>query len=534
MKVCRNCLHWESKGLCKLTGCGVGGLWTCENWKPNLHVIRSLKPIFVLNSVPVDLEKIMSAITHFSNHAFLVIGDLMLDEYLWGDVERISPEAPVQIVNIKSQNHTLGGAGNVVNNLASLGVKVYVASVIGNDTIGTALKNELEKIKVNTDGLFFAADRPTTKKTRVIALNQQMMRLDYETRKEISEDLENKIITYIEDNLPLFDAILVSDYAKGVLTTRILGKIITICKHSNKLILVDPKGKEFTKYKGATAITPNKKEALIASGLENLEEAGKKFLSELDLEAVFITRGKGGISLFTKDNSPINVSARVKEIYDISGAGDTVLATLGLAITSGLTYFEATMLANIAAGIVIGKVGTATVSQEELLDVLVGDMPLLPSKVLEIKRLKQVVNYLKAQGKRIVFTNGCFDLLHTGHIHLLKESKKLGDILIVALDTDESVRILKGNSRPIIGQAERAQILSALDCVDYVTIFSTDELKHLIKGLKPDILTKGADYKKEEVVGKDIVEGYGGEVILIPTLQGISSSRLISKIINNG
>ena len=517
-----------------MTGKGAGSLWTCSNWKPSVQLIRGLKPTFVFNSVPIDLDRIVTAITHFSDRDLLVVGDIMLDEYLWGEVERISPEAPVQVVDIQRQSYTLGGSGNVVNNLVALGAKVHVSGVIGNDSIGDVLKNELQRMEVGTDGIFFDPNRRTTKKTRIIAANQQVVRLDYETRARITDGLENKIITYVKDNLPIFDAILISDYAKGVLTRRLLAEIIIACKDQDKPILVDPKGSDFSKYRGATAITPNKKEAAMASGLVtgSVEEAGDKFLSELNLEAVLITKGKEGMSLFIKGESPFHIPARVKEVYDVSGAGDTVLASFGLALSSGLTHLEAAILANVAAGIVVGKVGTATASQEELLGALVGDIPFAFSKIRERHELKQVVNYLKAQGKTIVFTNGCFDLLHTGHIHLLKESKKLGDILIVALDTDESVRRLKGNNRPIISQNERAQILSSLDCVDYVTIFSTDELKDLIGDLKPDILTKGSDYQKEEVVGKEIVERHGGKMALIPITEDTSSSKIISNILN--
>ncbi|MDL1972342.1 MAG: D-glycero-beta-D-manno-heptose-7-phosphate kinase [Deltaproteobacteria bacterium] len=481
--------------------------------------------------MPIDLEKIITAIHHFSDLRLLVVGDVMLDEYLWGNVERISPEAPVQVVDIRRQNFTLGGAANVVNNLISLGSNVYVAAVIGNDDAGEIIKDEFKRLNVNIDGLFTDTSRPTTKKTRVMAINQQMIRLDYEKREEISRDLEDKINAYIKDNLSIFDAILVSDYAKGVVTRGILTEVI---KKKDGLILIDPKGRDFSKYRGATAITPNIKEAILASGFEDIEKAARKFLDELDLKVVFITRGKRGISLFERGRPPVHVPARAREVYDVSGAGDTVLATLGLSIASGLTYFEAALLANIAAGIVVGKVGTATVTQEELLDALVSDTPFSASKIKEINQLKQIVNYLKAQGKKIVFTNGCFDLLHVGHIHLLKESKRLGDILIVAIDDDESVRRLKGEARPVINQFERAQILSALDCIDYVTIFSTDQLKDLIEEIRPDILTKGSDYKKEDVVGREIVEGYGGRVALIPVAEGISSSKIINNIVNNG
>jgi len=481
------------------------------------------------------LENTRSIIPSFSNYTLLVVGDLMVDEYLWGKVDRISPEAPVQVVDIEKQTYVLGGAGNVVNNLVSLGTKIYVTGVIGQDINGELLQNELKRLGVSTEGIFFDAARRTTKKTRVMADGQQVLRIDWETKRDVLEGLGDRIITYIRDNISLFDAVLISDYAKGVLTGKVLNGVINACHNSKKPVLVGPKGNEFKKYKGATIITANKKEAALASGvtMENedaLIRIGQRFLQELELEAALITRGKEGVTLFVKGELPVHIPAQVREVYDVSGAGDTVLAVLGLGIASGLSLPEASYLANLAAGIVVSKIGTATTSRDELMDALAQRIVFTTNKVKNLQELKQIVGYLKARGKRIIFTNGCFDLLHVGHIKLLKESKALGDILIVALDSDDSVKKLKGNGRPIISQYERAQILAALDCVDYITIFSTDSLCDLLRELSPGVLTKGSNYKREEVIGRGIVEGSGGEVVLIPVTEGVSTSDIIGNI----
>ncbi|HIC91844.1 MAG TPA: D-glycero-beta-D-manno-heptose-7-phosphate kinase [Syntrophaceae bacterium] len=484
------------------------------------------------------LENATSVIPSFSNYTLLVVGDLMIDEYLWGRVDRISPEAPVQVVDIENQTYVLGGAGNVVNNLVSLGAKVYVTGVIGQDINGELLHHELKRLGVTTEGLFFDAARRTTKKTRVMAHGQQVLRIDWETRKEVLEGLGDRIINYVRDNVSLFDVVLISDYAKGVLTGKVLKGVIHACHNGKKPVLAGPKGNEFKNYKGATIITANKKEAALASGIpiENedaLIHIGQGFVHELELEAALITRGKEGMTLFMKGKPPVHIKAQVREVYDVSGAGDTVLAVLGLGIASGLSFTHASYLANLAAGIVVSKIGTATTSRDELMDALVQRIAFTTNKVKNLQELKQIVGYLKAQGKRVVFTNGCFDLLHVGHIKLLKESKALGDILIVALDSDDSVRRLKGNGRPIINQYERAKVLAALDCVDYITIFSTDSLCDLLRELSPGVLTKGSNYKKEEVIGREIVEGYGGEVVLIPVAEGISTSEIIGNIVKN-
>ena len=480
----------------------------------------------------VDAYKLYNSILKFPNLSILVIGDLILDEYLYGEIERISPEAPVQVVDIKEKSDTLGGAANVANNIISLGAKVFLTGVIGDDKTGSLFIKRLKEKGISTDGIFIDHKRPTTKKTRVIANNQHVIRLDQESRDKIHPEIEKKIIEFALSNINKIDAIVISDYAKGVITENIIPSILK--SSCQKPIIVDPKGKDFTKYRGATAITPNRKEAIQASGQKDVIKAGRKFLEELQLKAVVVTLGKDGIFFIENSGNHAHIPAFAKEVYDVSGAGDTVISCISLSMASGLSCYESAYLANMAGGIAVGKLGTAPVLKDELINALFLEGSGKTRKILTTSELVQKAIQLKKQGRKIVFTNGCFDLIHPGHIHLLKESKRLGDILIVALDDDDSVKRIKGAGRPILSQFERAQIISSLDCVDFVVIFSTDELTALLKSIKPDVLTKGEDYTLKEVVGKEIVERYGGKVILIPFSQRSSSSELINKIKNIG
>ncbi len=479
----------------------------------------------------IDTKRLYKAIHKFSELSVLVIGDLILDEYIYGDVDRISPEAPVQVVDVRHKVNVLGGAANVAHNIIDLGAKAYLAGIIGDDDNGELLEKGLREKGIDIEGVLRDCSRPTTKKTRIIAGGQHIIRLDQESRRPISPELGEKIIQYVRRNKPRFNSVIVSDYAKGVITDSLMRELINELKGIP--ILIDPKGVDFTKYKKATAITPNKKEALTASGMNDVGKAASRLLKELDLQVIFITLGKEGIFLLQKGEDPTHIPAIAKEVYDVSGAGDTVISSLCLSIASGLTYHESAFLANVAAGIVIGKLGTATVSRAELLSTLFFERPLILHKIVDIPQLIQTVGHLKSQGKKIVFTNGCFDIIHPGHIHLLKESRKLGDILVVAIDDDESVRGLKGAERPVLNQFQRAQIISSLDCVDYVVVFSTDELEELLSQLRPDVMTKGEDYSSKEIVGRKVVEQYGGRIVLISFLGDSSSSQIINRIIQN-
>ncbi len=479
-------------------------------------------------------------LSRFDKCRILVIGDLMIDEYLWGDAERISPEAPVQVVSVVRDSSTLGGAGNVVNNLVALGAKVSVAGVIGaGEPADRGLLLKLFKDQnVDTTGLIQDPNRPTTKKTRILAGHQHVLRIDRETRREISDDHADRLVLFVKERLDDFNVVLLSDYGKGLLTESLLRQVIDVAKQNRKTIIVDPKGLNFKKYEGATAITPNKREASLAAGIEIVDDvsliaAGRKLLQDIPVQKVLMTCGKEGMVLFEHGKKPFWITAEARQVFDVSGAGDTVLAVLGLGLASSppeADFRQAAALANVAAGIVVGKVGTATVSLEELQRALEPPVGGLAAKQKTLSDMIPIAERLRAEGKTIVMTNGCFDLLHVGHIKLLSASKKMGDVLIVAIDDDESVKVLKGEDRPIIGAQERLRIISALDSVDYVTLFSTKELEHIIEAVRPDILTKGSNYTTETVLGREIVERSGGRVVLIPITEAVSSTRIINQI----
>ena len=478
----------------------------------------------------IDLNK-------FNQCRVLVVGDLMLDEYLWGDVERISPEAPVQIVTVIREDHTLGGSGNVVNNLTALGAQVWPAGVIGTGEDGRMVLEKFKQMEIDTRCIIQDADRPTTRKTRIIAANQHVLRIDREIRREISEHSYAALRDAIDSILEQVDIILISDYGKGVVTRELLGRLASSAAHLKKPLLVDPKGTDFTKYNGATLITPNKKEAELASKIaidddHSLFAAGHQILAEVAIEKLLITCGKQGMVLFERGAAPHIIEAKTRQVYDVSGAGDTVLSVLGLALAAGAPYKEAVSLANMAAGLVVSKVGTATVTQPELAAALYTGKEGVSAKVKTIDELEVLSRDLKNKGRRIVFTNGCFDLLHAGHIHFFTASKSFGDVLIVALDDDESVRRVKGADRPLISADQRVRIIGALDVVDYVVVFDTDQLAELVQTIEPDVLTKGSNYRVEEIVGAGIVESRGGKVEIIAVSNGISASRIIDNIKN--
>jgi len=474
-------------------------------------------------------------ISKFNQTHLLVIGDLMIDEYVWGDVDRISPEAPVQVVSVKNQDYALGGSGNVAHNLITLGASVSVLGVTGPDRDGQRLLDKLDALGAGTLGVVQEPGRHTTKKTRIIAEHQQVLRIDRETKKEISPQTFNSIIKTAARIIPDVDVILISDYGKGLISRGMIKSLVHLAKKHNKPTIADPKGLDFTKYAGVNLLTPNKKEAALAGGMEitdakSLAQAGQILLDNSGIEKLLITCGKDGMVLFEKDRKPFKMGTKAREVYDVSGAGDTVLAVLGLGIAGGLPIKEAVSLANAAAGIVVGKVGTAAVSQNELLQALKPTVAETVAKSQTLRALAELCRKLQKKRKRIVLTNGCFDLLHVGHIKLFAASKKLGDVLIVAIDDDDSVRRLKGSARPVISATERVRILSALDSVDYLVVFAADELNQVIESIRPDILTKGSNYDSEEVAGRELVESYGGRVELIPITEEISSTQIINTI----
>ncbi len=468
----------------------------------------------------------------------LVVGDLILDEYIWGSVNRVSPEAPVPILESKSENMALGGAANVANNLVALGCEVYLVGAIGQDEKGDRLLKLIQDRGIKTEGIYRFVHRPTTSKIRVIAHNQQILRIDKEDNRPITAETEKKFISFINKTLPEMDGAICSDYLKGVLTPKILNAVMHRAKNSKKLVIIDPKQTDFSAYQGATIITPNLKEVEAASPIKinndaDLERSAEYLIGLAKCEALLITRGKDGMTLFQSKKDPVNIETVAKEVYDVTGAGDTVISVFGAAIFSNFEYDEAARLANMAASIVVGKVGTAAVSLKELNEFLEEEMLRTSKTILERDDLKKLASQAKSTGKTIVFTNGCFDLIHGGHIEFLQKAKSLGDILVVGLNSDSSVRGLKGEERPIKRQEERGNILSALKYVDYISIFDEDTPEELIREVRPDILVKGDDYSIDEVVGREIVEGYGARVQLIPIVKGLSTTNIVKKILEN-
>lgn len=486
----------------------------------------------------MERPKVEQFLAGLKNLRVLVVGDLMLDEYVWGIVERISPEAPVQVVEVHKEDLRLGGAGNVINNLVALGVGVSVASVLGDDDDGCLLQQKLIQLGVDTTGLVRETGRTTSRKTRVMANNQQIVRIDRETRAEITSEQVERLACRVNETLPICQAILVSDYLKGVLPASLLQAIIAAGRAAGVPVVIDPKGSDYNKYHGASVLTPNRKEAQVASGIAIVDEvslhrAGRALCDTLELETLVLTRSEEGISLFFRDGGDEHMPTQARAVYDVSGAGDTVLALIGVGLAAGLSMPEAAWLANLAAGIVVGKIGTSTVSPDEILDVTGRQHKDTDLKIHDRLGLARLLDERRSQGDRIVFTNGCFDLLHVGHVKYLQAARKLGDLLVLGLNSDASIRRLKGPNRPLIGQEERAHILAALNCIDYVVVFDEDTPLQLISSLRPDILVKGGDYTPDGVVGREVVESYGGRVELIRFVDGKSTTNIINKILES-
>lgn len=459
-----------------------------------------------------------------------VIGDIMIDHYLWGKCERISPEAPVQVVEVTREEERLGGACNVMQNLVALGAKVHGCGIVGYDKNGQAVIQMLEVMGVSTGGCIYEENRPTIKKSRIIAGNQQVVRVDREQKHPILQESALQIATYVKSHLSEFDAILLSDYAKGVLEPDLCQQIIQMAKKANIPILVDPKGKNYEKYQGASLITPNRKEAEQASGIEcqsdtQIEEVARWMKQSFDLFAAVITLSEDGMAILDESFEKIPTVAR--EVYDVTGAGDTVLAAFGYSLANHWGLRKAARFANSAAAVVVGKVGSATVTLEEI-DIYERNLHQNPStlKIKSQDEIREVSEELHRIGKKVVFTNGCFDLLHVGHIDYLEKAKALGDVLILGLNSDSSVQKLKGPSRPIHPESDRSRILAALECVDYIVLFEEETPIKLIEKVQPDILVKGGDYEGQKIIGSDIAK----EVKLLSFIEGRSTTSIIEKI----
>jgi len=484
-----------------------------------------------------DLAAVIDCLEHgFYARKILVVGDLMLDRHVWGGVSRISPEAPVPIVKVSRESETAGGAGNVALNAADLGLEVAVCGFVGDDPAGERLCAIMEQAGVRVRGIVRAGARTTTK-TRIIGGHQQMLRLDEEDTAEAErQDYERLLEAVRREVAEGVSAVVLSDYAKGALSENVCRALVALCRERAIPVFVDPKGVDYARYSGATAITPNRAELAAVGRVESpdldaLIAAGEAVRRDLGAEFVLVTLGENGLALI-RPGSAEHIPAVARDVFDVTGAGDTVIAALAAGVAAGLRLEDAVRLANMAAGVVVGKAGTATVKRTELLDAIaLGQARLLSDKICTLDMLLGRVARWRSQGEVIGFTNGCFDVLHAGHVTYLQKARAEADKLIVGLNSDKSVRRLKGPGRPIVPQEQRAIVLAALSSVDAVVVFDQDTPIELINAIKPEVLVKGSDYTEDRVVGAREVKSWGGRVVLVPLVEGQSTSGIVSRIV---
>jgi D-beta-D-heptose 7-phosphate kinase/D-beta-D-heptose 1-phosphate adenosyltransferase len=470
----------------------------------------------------------------FGNLKVLVVGDLMLDRYILGEVDRISPEAPVPVLRHVQRYERPGGAANVAMNLAGLGCQALLAGFWGEDTEQRELAVFLEAAKIDTVGVV-STSLPTISKTRILGRMQQLLRLDIESREHPTAVDRQRLQERVEQLIPKVHAVVLSDYAKGALSAELCEAVIRTAKRLGVPVLADPKSPDFSKYSGATTVCPNLNELAAATGvpaheLEALLAAGEAQRREHDLKFLTVTMSEKGIRVLS-DAGSYHSPARAREVYDVSGAGDTVIATMAACLAAGLKNETAVELANLAAGIVVAKVGTVPIARHELVAVLTPSSGISGAeKILDGERLTQRIAEWRAAGETIVFTNGCFDLLHVGHITLLEDCRRFGSKLVLGLNSDDSIRRLKGPSRPIVADRERSRVMAALAAVDAVVLFEEDTPLELIRAVKPDVLVKGGDYIAESVVGYEDVTARGGRVEIVPTVEGFSTTNIVRKL----
>lgn len=483
-----------------------------------------------------ESRQLLSLIEGLGEGRVLCVGDVMLDRFVYGDVSRISPEAPVPVCRVISENAMLGGAGNVVRNLASIGVSVDFVSVIGSDKAA----QEVQSLISNDDRIVakFIKDpeRQTTIKERFVAGSQQLLRVDREETEEVGSEISHQLVEYVSSLLPDVGALVISDYGKGVLLTGTIIELIGAAREANCPVIIDPKGDDYRRYSGATLITPNRRELCEASRKDIFDDdsaaAAAKFIaSEYQIENVLVTRSAEGMTLVSLVGVE-HLSSEAHEVFDVSGAGDTVVATLAASLAVGSSLLEAARLANVAAGIVVGKIGTAITDVSEIAATLRHQEPQISGelKVMPLEAAVEQVAVWRAQGERVGFTNGCFDLIHPGHVAILAKSRAACDRLVVGLNADQSVKRLKGESRPVQNEASRAAVMASLGSVDLVVLFTEDTPVKLIEALRPDVLAKGADYTINEVVGGDFVQSYGGEILLVDLEEGHSTTGTIEQM----
>jgi D-beta-D-heptose 7-phosphate kinase/D-beta-D-heptose 1-phosphate adenosyltransferase len=479
---------------------------------------------------------LVALVPKLASARIVCIGDLMLDRFVYGRAERISPEAPIPVLRIEREESMLGGAGNVVRNIVGLGGEVEFVSVVGQDAAGREVLGLVAKLEGVEPHLLVERDRPTTIKTRFVAGHQQMLRADRETSAPIAASTAEDAARLVAQAMKDCGVVVLSDYAKGLLLPEQIAAIVKAAKAAKRIVIVDPKGRDYARYKGATILTPNRRELADATGLpaegnKGVELAARRLLKTTRAEAIVVTRGAEGMSIVPAKGKVEHLPALAREVFDVSGAGDTVIATLATALAGGLTLLEAARLASVAASVVVAKLGTAVAYSADLVralrhdDIAVGE-----SKFVTDAQAADQVAVWRRQGLRVGFTNGCFDLLHPGHVSLIAQARGACDRLVVGLNSDASIKRLKGESRPVQGEAARAAVLASLGQVDLVVVFAQDTPIELIKALKPEILVKGADYTKDKVVGAREVEGWGGKVVLAKLVEGQSTTATIRRI----
>jgi D-beta-D-heptose 7-phosphate kinase / D-beta-D-heptose 1-phosphate adenosyltransferase len=482
--------------------------------------------------IPLDSTVLLDTLSRCAEVSIVVVGDLMLDEYVGGTVERISPEAPVPIVRAATSEFRLGGAANVARQLTALGAQTTLIGMVGNDAAGETLRRLCQESGISTHGIVTAAHRSTTRKLRVLSQSQQLLRIDWEDRHSLADEDTDALLERI-NGAGSSNAVILSDYAKGVLSEPVIAHLMTRRPLDGPPMVIDPKHRDFARYRGASVLTPNLRELSEAVGhpldpadLAAIADAARSQIPIGDFEALVVTLGDRGILIVSADGEDTLIPALKRAVYDVTGAGDTAAAVLTACLATGASITAAAHIANAAAGIAVGEIGAVSVPSSRIADALIGR---IPSKVLSRIELQARSRQWRERGQRIVFTNGCFDLLHPGHLSLLSYAKSLGDILVLAINSDAAVRRLKGPSRPVVSQGDRAAMLSALACVDAVTIFDEDTPLEAVRSVQPQVLVKGQDYQLNEVIGREFVEAAGGRVVLAPLLASYSTTSLLAR-----
>lgn len=491
------------------------------------------------------MNNLNGLVEKFSNSRILLVGDIMLDSFVYGGVSRISPEGPIPVLSVTREDTMLGGAGNVFANLRALGCQVDVVAALGQDSAGREIMDCVEDMSSSIDGLFIEEGRPTILKTRYLSQNQQLLRVDREHATPVSKNTQDNILNHVSKVIGKAQVLILSDYGKGTLTPSLIKNLIALAKKNKIPVIVDPKGNDFSIYKGATIVTPNKKELVLATNGapvqtdKDIEQTSAVLMKQTGIENIIVTRSEDGISVIPKKGKITHFKTKAQEVYDVSGAGDTVVSALAAVISSGGSLEQAAQIANIAAGLVVAKVGTAVIRASEILSVLDKDNNVFVQNriatITDRESAKELIRKWQAQGLKVGFTNGCFDILHYGHVNYLNQAREKCDRLVLGLNHDKSVKILKGEDRPINDEMARATVIGALASVDMVVFFGAEEEgqdntpSELVGILKPDILMKGGDYTVDQLPEGQVVLSYGGKVEIMPLYEGYSTTNIINK-----